>query len=237
MDVFIYLLFSATTAIFFHIYLKFLRKMKQNIIPGPLCLPILGTRWQQIEMTKLHEYYVMLNRRYGDVVMEMSGNFPIVSVFKRDDIEKVLSCQSQFPFRPPNEIQAFYRLQNPDRYSSAGITNEQGPEWLKLRTKLSLKTLENRKFYEQFCRDLNDICSDFVDLIRTERSDSNEIKNFHDNLRSMSFETNCFFVLGRRGYGSLEASKKIAKLTEANVKIMESIRDTYYGELKILWLA
>ena len=49
-------------------------------------------------------------------------------------------------------------------------------------------------------------------------------------MRAMSFETNCFFVLGKRGYGCLEGSEKIAKLTDANVKIMEAIRDTYYGK-------
>lgn len=230
MEVHKYLLICTITTILFYIYLRFLRKMKQSTIPGPLSLPFFGTKWQSIEMTKLHEYYYGLNKKYGDVVMEVSGNFPIISIFKRQDIEKVLSSQSQYPFRPPNEIQSFYRMQNTDRYSSTGITNEQGPEWLKLRTKLSLKTLENRKFYAQYCSDLNEICSDFNDVIRSVRNDKNEIKNFHENMRSMSFETNCCFVLGKRGFGSLEGSEKITKLSNANVKIMEAIRDTYYGE-------
>lgn len=208
--------------------------MKQNYIPGPKCFPIIGTKWQKIEMTKLHEYYEKLNEKYGDVVMEVSGSFPIISIFKREDIEKALNCTSQFPFRPPNEIQSFYRLKNSDRYSSTGITNEQGPVWMNLRAKLSLKTLENRKFYEQFCTELNEICSDFVDVIRSVRNEQNEIKNVHDYIRSISFETNCSFVLGKRGYGSLEGSEKIAKLSDANIKIMESIRDTYYGE--IMWI-
>ncbi|XP_070493845.1 ecdysone 20-monooxygenase-like [Chironomus tepperi] len=229
MEVHIYLLISAITTIFFYIYLRILKKMKKSSIPGPLSLPFFGTKWQSIDMSKLHEYFDGLNRKYGDVVMEVSGNFPIVSIFKRKDIEKVLSTPSQYPFRPPNEIQSFYRMQNPNRYSSTGIGNEQGPEWLKLRTKLSLKTLENRKFHEAFCSDLNEICSDFNDVIRSVRNDRNEIINFHENMRAMSFETNCFFVLGKRGYGKLEGSEKIAKLTDANMKIMEAIRDTYYG--------
>jgi len=236
MEVHKYLLICTITTILFYIYLRFLRKMKQSTIPGPLSLPFFGTKWQSIEMTKLHEYYDGLNKKYGDVVMEVSGNFPIISIFKRQDIEKILSSQSQYPFRPPNEIQSFYRMQNTDRYSSTGITNEQGPEWLKLRTKLSLKTLENRKFYAQYCSDLNEICSDFNDVIRSVRDDKNEIKNFHENMRSMSFETNCCFVLGKRGYGSLEGSEKITKLSNANVKIMEAIRDTYYGEYLLLLL-
>ncbi|CAG9806310.1 unnamed protein product [Chironomus riparius] len=229
MEVHKYLLLTTITTIFFYIYIRFLRKVKKLSIPGPLSLPFFGTKWQSIEMSKLHEYYDGLNKNYGDVVMELNGNFPIVSIFNRQDIDKVLSSPSQFPFRPPNEIQTFYRMQNKNRYSSTGIANEQGPEWLKLRTKLSLKTLENRKFHDQFCNDLNDICSDFNDVIRTVRNENNEIKNFHENLRLMSFETNCFFVLGKRGYGSIEGSEKIAKLTDANVKIMEAIRDTYYG--------
>lgn len=60
-------------------------------IPGPLRLPVFGTKWNClfIKMNKLHEYYEVLNRKYGDVVLEQSGETPVISLFRRQDIEKV----------------------------------------------------------------------------------------------------------------------------------------------------
>jgi hypothetical protein len=36
-------------------------------------------------------FIIELNKLYGDVVMEMSGNVPIISLYNRQDIEKVIS--------------------------------------------------------------------------------------------------------------------------------------------------
>lgn len=65
------------------------------------------------------------NREYGSIVLEVTSNgVPIVNLYNRQDIEKVLRFPSKYPFRPPTEIVAFYRRMRPDRYASTGITNE-----------------------------------------------------------------------------------------------------------------
>lgn len=65
------------------------------------------------------------NRKYGQIVLEVATNgIPIVNLYNRQDIEKVLRFPSKYPFRPPTEIVAFYRRMRPDRYASTGITNE-----------------------------------------------------------------------------------------------------------------
>lgn len=96
-------------------------------IPGPFALPLIGTKWiffWKHELSKLHEYYNEMYRTYGDVVLEVGFNgFPVVSLYNKDDIEKVLKFPSKFPFRPPTEIIALYRKSRPDRYASTGITN------------------------------------------------------------------------------------------------------------------
>lgn len=97
-------------------------------IPGPKLIPFLGTKWiffWKYKLSKLHEMYHDLNRRYGNIVLEttMSG-VPIVNLYDRADIEKVMKQVSKYPFRPPTEITVRYRLKNPERYSSLGISNE-----------------------------------------------------------------------------------------------------------------
>lgn len=65
------------------------------------------------------------NKKYGPIVLEVTSNgVPIISIYDRQDIEKVLRYPSKYPFRPPTEIVAFYRKMRPDRYASTGITNE-----------------------------------------------------------------------------------------------------------------
>lgn len=64
-------------------------------------------------------------RKYGSIVLEVvPGGIPVVNLYNRADIEKVLRFPSKYPFRPPTEIVAYYRSRRPDRYASTGITNE-----------------------------------------------------------------------------------------------------------------
>lgn len=65
-----------------------------------------------------------MNKTYGDVVLETTSNgIPILNLFNRSDIEKVLHYPSKYPFRPPTEIVACYRKSRPDRYASIGLIN------------------------------------------------------------------------------------------------------------------
>lgn len=66
------------------------------------------------------------NEMYGPIALEVTtSGFPIVHLFDRVDIERVLRFPSKYPFRPPTEIVSIYRSSRPDRYASVGITNEQ----------------------------------------------------------------------------------------------------------------
>lgn len=98
------------------------------LIPGPICMPLFGTKWiyfWQYKMSKIHQVYKDFYTKYGPIVLEVTTNgTPIVHLYDRQDIEKVLRYPSRYPFRPPTEIVAFYRAKRPDRYASVGITNE-----------------------------------------------------------------------------------------------------------------
>lgn len=208
-------------------------------VPGPLRLPLFGTKWNCMfsNMNKLHEYYAELNQKYGDVAMELKGSVPIISLFKRQDIEKVLKVPTKFPFRPPTDITVTYRRSRPDRYASVGMVNIQGPEWAHLRMKLTPKTLENRKVLAAFCPDLNEVCDDLIKVIKERRNQQNVVENFEEILGSMSFETACCLILGRR-IGVLnslnessEENKKFLELATAAKNIFKCCRDAFYGKL------
>lgn len=205
-------------------------------IPGPIRLPWpIGTKWNMLtlKMNKLHEYYSDLNHTYGDVVMEMAGDIPVISLFNRKDIEKVLKYHSKHPFRPPNEIVTCYRKTRPDRYSSVGLVNSQGEEWGHLRKNLTPKTLENRKILAEFCPELNQITDDFIKQIRERRNEEKLCENVDDLLKSMSFESGCCLILGRRmGFlgKTVEGSEAIRKLSVAAKNVLKYIRDAYYGK-------
>ena len=203
-------------------------------VPGPIRLPFFGTRWNSwfSDMTKLHEYYADLNKQYGDVVMEMMGNVPVISLFKRQDIEKVLKYPSKYPFRPPTEIVSFYRMTRPDRYSSVGMINAQGAEWAHLRMNLTPKTLESRKVLAKFCPELNEICDDFISQVKERRNDENIAENVDDLLKSMSFESACCLILGKRmGFLSENCDTKndFKELASVLKNMFKSFRDAYYG--------
>ena len=63
-----------------------------------------------------------MHKKYGDIVLEVD-TIPIVNLFSRSDIEKVLKYPSKYPFRPPLEIMERYRRTRPDRFKSPSLSN------------------------------------------------------------------------------------------------------------------
>lgn len=82
---------------------------------------------KKYNLSKIHEYYNDLYRKYGDIVKEEAlFNIPVFNIFSKSDIEKVLRSGGKYPFRPPTEAIAHHRKSRPDRYASTGLVNEQG---------------------------------------------------------------------------------------------------------------
>ncbi|KAI8122310.1 Ecdysone 20-monooxygenase [Lucilia cuprina] len=222
-------------------------------IPGPKSLPLLGTKWifmvffHKYKMSTLHEVYAGklsphnnaffsltdLNRKYGDIVLEvMPSGIPIVHLFNRADLEKVLKYPSKYPFRPPTEIVVTYRRSKPDRYASVGIVNEQGPTWQKLRSSLT-SYITSPRILQNFLPALNLVCDDFIDVLRAQRDPHTfEVRNFEDIANLMGLEAVCTLMLGRRmGFLSTnsEQPEKIKQLAGAVKQLFISQRDSYYG--------
>lgn len=208
-------------------------------IPGPKSLPLLGTKWifmvffRKYKMSTLHEVYADLNRKYGDIVLEvMPSGMPIVHLFNRYDLEKVLKYPSKYPFRPPTEIVVTYRRSKPERYASVGIVNEQGPTWQKLRTSLT-SYITSPRILQKFLPALNLVCDDFIDILREQRDPVTfELRKFEDIANLMGLEAVCTLMLGRRmGFlnANAEQPEKIKQLAAAVKQLFISQRDSYYG--------
>ena len=87
---------------------------------------------------KYHEANEVMYREYGPVVREeVLWNFPLVHLFDRRDIERVLRYPSAYPLRPPNEADVFYRRYRKEYYPNDGVVSLNGPDWHKLRMQLT----------------------------------------------------------------------------------------------------
>ncbi|KAI5633408.1 cytochrome p450 domain-containing protein [Phthorimaea operculella] len=150
-------------------------------LPGPPALPFFGTRWifwSRYRMNKLHEAYEDMFRRYGTVFMESSpSGAPVVSIADRDALETVLRAPAKRPYRPPTEIVQVYRRSRPDRYASTGLVNEQGEKWYHLRKNLTAE-LTSPQTIQGFVPQLNSICDDFLELLRSCRRPDGAVAGF-----------------------------------------------------------
>lgn len=100
----------------------------------------------------------------------------------------------------------------------------------KLRSKLTPKTLESKKVLGIFCPDLNEICDDFVNVIKQKRNSADNILNsFEQLVRMMTLEAACTLILGRRNLLQETTDKNLFELGEATKHLFEIFRDIYYG--------
>ncbi|XP_043277913.1 ecdysone 20-monooxygenase isoform X2 [Venturia canescens] len=204
-------------------------------VPGPFALPILGTRWifswfGYYQMNKIHDAYKDLNQRYGPLCKEEAlWNWPVISVFSREDIEAVLRRGSRYPLRPPQEIISQYRQTRRDRYTNLGLVNEQGETWQKLRAALTPE-LMGANTVLGFFPALNQVSDDFINLIRVRRS-GDDVTGFEEIAYRMGLESTCTLILGRH-LGFLKphsATSLTTRLAEAVRIHFTASRDAFYG--------
>lgn len=203
-------------------------------IPGPLCFPVFGTRWIyscRYKMDRIHEGYKDMYHRYGKVVKEEAlWNVPVISMFSKNDIEKVLRKSSKFPLRPPTEVTAHYRKSRPDKYTNLGLINEQGETWHKLRSLLTPE-LTSVQTMKRFLPEVNNVVDDFIRLIESQMDKNGFVAEFECLANKMGLESTCTLILGRRmGFLEIESTDKLAnKLADAIQLQFRASRDTFYG--------
>lgn len=216
----------------------FASKESKSKIPGPTALPILGTSWVYSKLggytfSQVHTYYKDMVKKYGPVAKEEAlWNVPVISVFTRADIEKVLKESGRYPIRPPTEAIAQYRRSRKDRYASTGIVNEQGEQWQNLRTNLT-SDLTSSKTISSYLPELENIADDFCHLLKTTRNSKSQVLHVEELASRLGLETICCLVLGRRmGFllnKEINESSIQTRLATAVANHFVACRDTYYG--------
>lgn len=199
-------------------------------------MPILGTRWifsgfGSYALNKIHDAYKDLNRRYGALCKEEAlWNFPVISVFSRQDIETVLRRSPRYPLRPPQEVISHYRRNRHDRYTNLGLVNEQGQTWHDLRTALTSE-LTGANTVLGFFPALNVVADSFVDLIRRRRTMGYKVTGFEELAYKMGLESTCTLILGRHlGFLKPDSSSELASRLAEAVRIhFTASRDAFYG--------
>ncbi|XP_065225941.1 cytochrome P450 302a1, mitochondrial-like [Planococcus citri] len=125
-------------------------------IPGPKCLPIVGTLWKYLPLIgkykfdRLHWNGFLKLKEFGPLVREeMIPGLPVVWVFKPEDIEMVYRCEGRYPERRSHLALQKYRLDRPEVYNSGGLLPTNGPEWWRLRRifQKDLNKIQNVRSY------------------------------------------------------------------------------------------
>lgn len=109
-------------------------------IPGPKPLPLVGNKllFTPLGGYSFERYWEScwkLYDLYGPVVRlaKISGHFDMVLVFRPEDTRKIFEKEGRLPVRPALDILEYYRLRNPDLYTSPGLVPGNGEEWKRLR--------------------------------------------------------------------------------------------------------
>lgn len=99
-----------------------------------------------------------------------------------------------------------------------------------MRNKLTPAIISTRVL-QAFLPALNDICDDFVELLRTKRCPVTGIlQNFQDVANLMGLEAVCMLMMGRRmGFLSAEPDSDVLKLAAAVKRLFATQRDSTYG--------
>ena len=100
-----------------------------------------------------------------------------------------------------------------------------------MRIKLT-SSITSRKILQAFIPTLNDICDDFIHLIREKRDENGCVKNFQDLANSFGLEAVCCLLLGRRmGYLNKDeqVNDKFLQLAKAVKKMFYLTSESYYG--------
>lgn len=212
---------------------KILRK-----IPGPRALPVIGAQWLyypivgRFQYNKYHEANEEKLKQYGTVVREeVIWNFPLVHLFDSKDIDMVLGHRSEFPLRPPNEADVFYRNSRPEYYNDIGMVNENGPKWKHLRDHLT-PPLSSPAALKHYATHMDSISHDLVSMLKSVKNkETGIIPNFKEMIYKTGLEAVCKVALERR-MGFLEMSgKKVdtQEILDAIHLYQKASTDSMYG--------
>nr|AKH03534.1 cytochrome P450 314A1 [Paracyclopina nana] len=196
-------------------------------IPGPFSLPILGASWLYSWFGPYsHENYHVSNfdkfAKYGAVVREeVLWNYPLIHLFDADDIEKILRYKSDYPYRPHNEADVYYRKYRSDLYANIGMVNENGPAWSHLRKHLS-PPLTNRKTPYHYAANMNQIAEDLVAVVHQQVAlFGGVLTGISPLVYKASLEMMCNVALERR-MGFLNPDQQ--QMSQDMIKIMNALK-------------
>ena len=178
-----------------------------------------------------HETSKLKYEKYGPVVKEaVAFNISIFHLFDQRDILAVLNANSEFPLRPPNEADVYYRLSRPDIYSDLGMVNENGPKWKHLRKQFT-PPLTRRKTLSNYSSMMNNIGEDFVELVLQNRSaESGIVKNIRQLVYRAGLETVCAVALERRmGFLLKELDSQAVLIFDAINGYQSASNEAMYG--------
>ncbi|KAA0185220.1 Cytochrome P450 CYP3219A1, partial [Hyalella azteca] len=179
-------------------------------IPGPPCLPLLGSLLPyKLGIKKLdyyHEYLRGLYEKYGPVVREDLGPTTIVHIFDPMDIDKIYKSTTVPHIAPLLQTAKEYKMK---KGASQGIGNTNGAEWERLRKAVNKFTLRPQ-FVNRYIPVQDDVAREAVSLLHKRLlKDDGSVPLLEQLLDRVVTESLHRIVLGS-GLGSLDPQRQSA---------------------------
>jgi len=201
-------------------------------IPGPPCLPLLGSALMyRLGKFKKNQYHLALKdmyETYGPIAKEKIGNKTIVHVFDPEDIKTVYSVEGKYPVIPPlQETVQMYRKKND---LSLGLGNTNGEEWYILRANCIQKMLRPKEVAFHL-PSVDETAREFVQRIEKTRNSRGEVRELRLEIGRWSLENAAKLVFDRKLGCLQEGSPREAwarQIIQANAEIFK-----LSGDLKL----
>ncbi len=211
------------------------KKLTLLDVPGPITFPVFGASWiysffGPYDRSTFHKSNEDKYRRFGPVVREgVTFNYPLIHLFDKEDIDKVLKHPSDYPLRPPNVADAYYRRYRKEFYLNEGFVNLNGPEWHRLRMQLT-PPLTNRRTLHHHGPFMNFIAEDLVGLVSRKRNADNIVSDLKDLVYLAGLETVSHIAMEKRmGFLEDEMSQDAKLVLESIRGYQTACNESMYG--------
>ncbi|CAG0914444.1 unnamed protein product [Notodromas monacha] len=180
-----------------------------NEIPGPVCLPFIGTMWEMLpiignrpDLSRRHVNLMEGIEKYGPVFkvrIPFMGDMVILS--EPEDFETMRWYEEKYPSRKILGPLEHYRTKiSKHNFPHAGVLIVNGEDWYRMRAKYQQRMMKPKSALK-YLDVMQSVASDFIDRIRLIRDANNEApEDFQNDLYRWALESvSCFALNARLG--------------------------------------
>lgn len=209
-------------------------------LPGPRILPKIGTAWTYLPLVghgfspdRLHEAYLGMYERYGEIVHEVLRGRHIVSLYNPKHIKTVVLGEATEAYRLSHGILKKFRESRPDLFNSVGVVPSNGLAWFEIR-KAAEKEFRASYSRSKVTRMFNESAQEYIDfLVQLGQHQDGVVKNIVEYMHHWALENIAILVLDKRLDSYSTNRKEICyELIDSGLEYLDGLAK---AEISNLW--